>query len=297
MKYSRRVRLIGAVLVLFSLACSLPFNFTLPALTQTPPERPPGSPQPTSRPTQLDPEPISPPDTSTTLTPGEMPTESTDPADPPDLTGDYCEHPYLPMRVGATWNYEDNLGGDFGMTITGMTGDAALSEATVEAVIQSEGETVVFEFSWICTPECVSMPLTGFLGSTSVPTGTITGQTEGVLLPAMDGLTIESTWTYSHTVSFEPFQVGEPFIVTNSRFEDLSHAGFAPVSVPAGDFSDALRVLSHYFGQVNLVYIQLDYTGEATYSFVAGVGLVRYDDVQNGASSVMQLVDYDIPDP
>jgi len=220
-----------------------------------------------------------------------------EPTDTPELILDRCEHPYMPMREGATWTYEDGLGGTAVMTITSMSGDADRTEAFVETIIESEGETIVFEFTWICTPEGVAMPLTGFFGATSAPEGAISTEYEGIVLPALDNPVIESTWPYSYTLSFSAVQEGVEIGIVHSRSEELSFGGFTSVSVPAGDFNDALQILGSYVGRVTVLLYALDYTGEETMWFVEGIGVVRNDFSQNGEPSTLQLVDYDIPDP
>ncbi|HKZ70702.1 MAG TPA: hypothetical protein VJ020_11520, partial [Anaerolineales bacterium] len=63
-----------------------------------------------------------------------------------------CDHPYFPMRPGATWTYSSSEGSGYTWTVNSVSGD--LSNATASVTISFETGSITYD--WACTPEGIT---------------------------------------------------------------------------------------------------------------------------------------------
>ena len=60
-----------------------------------------------------------------------------------------CDHPYLPLRTGASWTYASNDGTLYLYTVTSVTGDTT----TARAQMSVTGPDTLVEHEWLCSAE------------------------------------------------------------------------------------------------------------------------------------------------
>ena len=243
----------------------------------------------------------------TTLPPGGTP-QPTDPAgavstEPaPGTTpgaGGYasqtaCDHPYFPLRQGATWTYAFEAG-SYTWTVVEVTGD--LSNATARMIMQWDDVTV--SYNWTCSTE----------GLTSYDFGNIVlGSNEGVmnfevinesgawLLPA-DQLALGATWDSAYTMQSTMEAGGQSMVTTTDSSQTSTVVGSESVVTDGGAF-DALRIDQSGSFRVEIAGLGIPpVTSESTGAMwlAYGVGMVRQETTSAGVATVMTLISYSIP--
>jgi hypothetical protein len=114
-----------------------------------------------------------------TLAPSPTPTATLPPA---PVAESACDHPYLPLRLGATWFYEPTLGeGPNIVTVTVNTVQGDTQSATAETT----------EYAYQC--DANGLTYSGL----RLPVGVITNLS-GVFLPPADQLAPGYTWNYAY---------------------------------------------------------------------------------------------------
>jgi hypothetical protein len=83
---------------------------------------------------------------SVEMTPGDE-IECQDTSAPPFTRQSACDHPYLPLREGATWTYAWTNGRSFTWRVTAVAGDAQRASARVTRTELAGGQT---EYVWTC---------------------------------------------------------------------------------------------------------------------------------------------------
>lgn len=117
------------------------------------------------------------------------PTEAAAPTEASAFVGaTACDHLYLPLKVGATWEY----GGAFKLvqTVTAVEGDSSMATATLSS---KAGDSLADTLTYICTPE-------GIRRGDSVYGGSDTYTNvfkEGVEVPPADLLAPGFRWSYT----------------------------------------------------------------------------------------------------
>lgn len=214
----------------------------------------------------------------------------------PVMAGNACDHPYMPIRPGATWSYVDGEGNSSQYVVKEVTGDANYAEAQVEAVIKGPDLTLNFFHTWTCDQEGIRAPLTALTGIQDDIQANIFGEQEGVLLPVVENLTFGNKWTYDTVMvmDFSSADIGS-MEVTNDRQEEFTSEKFSQVTVPAGEF-EALEISGMYTVTTDILFTTRTFNGTETLWFVEGVGLVK-DLVEQDGTSYIELVDYFIPAP
>ena len=216
-------------------------------------------------------------------------------ANPPVSAG-ACDNPYMPVIVGATWNYN----------LTGPTPDTYVhSILSVEADGFTEqdvfGSGVTRQGQWKCeNGNLIALNPSGG-GSASVTSeGTSvdfqTTALEGVTMPA--SLNPGDSWSQSLTLEGTQTVNNETMPVSNQVTQACTAAGVESVTVPAGTF-DAMRVEC----QVNMT-IPIDIAGSPfttpialnnTNWYALKVGLVKTVSTGSGLDSTTELTSYSIP--
>lgn len=205
-----------------------------------------------------------------------------------------CDHPYFPMRPGATWTY-DTPNGQNVWTVTSVTGDAQ----SANAVMTFTALDVQVTYNWACTAEggLVSYDFGSF---NVAELGTVVSlqvhNATGVWLPPASLLTVGYGWTnaYETTFTINSTDLGEGS-AQSATAESVTVTGAEPVN----------------FGGQTFDGVQLSRTGTQSYQIsiggfsgpghsvpinstmvlARGVGIVSIVD----DSTTTQLVSYSLP--
>lgn len=233
---------------------------------------------------------VPPPATETEIIP-EIPTDTPVPA------AHACNNPYLPVVVGATWNYK----------LTGPVPDT-FTHSVVSVESNSFVEQDVFDVgvtrqgTWNCeNGNLIALdPPSGASANVSTDNNvTVDFETKdlsGVTLPA----TIKAGDSWSQSLTLEGTQTinGTAFPASNQLASECKAIGIESATVPAGTF-DAMRVECQTTMNISLtmgdlpIQNTLDLTG--TNWYVENVGLVKTLTTGMGLDSTTELVSYNIP--
>ena len=218
----------------------------------------------------------------------------TEAANVPDASA--CANPYLPIIVGATWNY--NLTGPendtFTRSILAVNADGFTEQDVFGVGVTRQGE-------WKCeNGNLVALnPSGGGSASVSAEGTSVDFQTtaiEGVTLPS--SINTGDSWSQSLTLEGTQTINGESFPASNQVSQNCTAMGNESVMVPAGTF-DAIRVDC----QVTM-NITLDMGGNPLATTIAlnnsnwyaiKVGLVKTVSTGSGLDSTIELTSYSIP--
>lgn len=185
-----------------------------------------------------------------------------------------CDHPFYPVRDGASWLYSLSSGGSAAHTLAVDENGAF--------IIQVAGDQSTFTIDGKCTEDgIVIMNAPGASTTYSGEEGGSVVQTidmNGVTLPKE--LQVGKTWSQTINVT-----TGDS---TSTIQADYTAVGFENLTVPAGNFY-ALKV--EQSGYVKILGQTVDMHGFLWYA--EGVGTVR--SAMDGAPTV-ELVSYDIPE-
>ena len=203
-----------------------------------------------------------------------------------------CDHPYLPLRQGATWTYATSEG-NYDWTVSAVTGD--LEAAT--AVMDFTMDGVVITYHWNCTGDgMVSYDFGNVAasGEGAVADFKVTAS-EGTWLPPVELLVPGYTWVNNYTMETTVGGGGQSFSSVTDVSQNFSVAGFASTTSEAGTF-ETLSVNStgtYAATMTGLPGFTTSSTG--TTQFAYGVGMVRQESSSSGVSSTTTLVSYSIP--
>lgn len=218
------------------------------------------------------------------------------PTEAPLAAPNACDNPYMPIIVGATWNY--NLNGPTPDTYVHSILSVEASGFTEQDVF---GTGVTRQGTWNCeNGNLIALNPSGGNSSSVTAEGTSvdfkTTALEGVTLPA--SLNPGDTWSQSLTLEGTQTLNGEAFPASNQLTQNCTATGVESVTVPAGTF-DAMRVDC----QVNM-NITIDIAGSPfttpialvnTNWYALKVGLVKTVSTGSGLDSTTELTSYLIP--
>jgi hypothetical protein len=239
---------------------------------------PAANPSPTPIQPQEATENVLPPATETQIV-NEAPTDTAVPA-PSDHA---CNNPYMPIVVGATWNYKltGPLPDTFTHSILSVDESSFVAQDIFDVGVTRQG-------TWNCK--------NGSLIALDLPSGASanvntennvsvdfeTKDLSGVTIPAM--INTGDTWSQSLTLEGTQTINDVSFPASNQLTSDCKAIGVEPVTVEAGTF-DAMGAAP--------VQSTLNLTG--TNWYVENVGLVKTLTTGMGLDSTTELVSYNIP--
>jgi hypothetical protein len=201
-----------------------------------------------------------------------------------------CDHPYLPLRPGATWSY----GGDFPSTWTVESVSGNKQNATAHVTISfAEGS---FSLDWKCSPEGILYYQMGDLSASGIP-GVVNfnlKSSDGVTLPKQSVLTSGGSWNSSYTLSMDFNVPGYSGSYSMQSSESSTVGSPQKMSVAGGSF-DVIPVTSS--GTVTSSGGLADFSADYTTAvwFAKGVGIVRFESTSAGQSTVSELQSYSVP--
>ncbi|MCC6189465.1 MAG: hypothetical protein IT318_10540 [Anaerolineales bacterium] len=200
-----------------------------------------------------------------------------------------CDHPYFPLRQGATWTYSSEFG-DYTWTVTEVTGDLQNATATLQMAVLDGTIT----YHWNCSAEGVvsydfgNIAVSGAEGGMQMD---IVSSEGAWLLPA-DEMEAGASWTHSYSL-----QMASPdgLTITSEVSQSFTAAGLETTETEAGSF-ESLRVDGTAVNTTSIAGISTTSTDSSvTYWLAYGIGMVRSDSVTDGEVSSAVLVSYSIP--
>jgi hypothetical protein len=189
-----------------------------------------------------------------------------------------CDHPYLPLRAGATWTYSAPSGTQI-WKVRSVVGDQNAATAVVEVTAGSTSAT----YNWHCDKEGIRFYGIGFSGVNA----TISNET-GVALLAADKFLASAAWenSYTFTVSTQGASVATTVAGSNAASD------VTPQTTSLGTF-DTITVISNQTLTSNVNH-EVASAMQAT-TFAKGVGILKSQSIVNGQTSYTELTSYQIP--
>jgi hypothetical protein len=203
-----------------------------------------------------------------------------------------CDHPYFPMRSGASWTFASSEG-----TITWSIGDASGSTGSASAIMDIAFPAGSMTTHWTCTPAGIVSYDFGSISASGIGALVAMDVTDssGVWLPAEELLTPGYSWTNNYTTTVSAAAIGADVDMTSTTDETLTVVGMETVNVPAGTF-EALRVDSTSVSTFGGMMAGIpSMTTNSTYWYVEGVGIVRYVQRSADYSGGGDLASYSVP--
>ena len=206
-----------------------------------------------------------------------------------------CANPYIPIVVGATWNY--NLTGSVPDTFT-----RSIVSINEDGFIDQDafGTGVTRQSKWACDNGALTALDPG--GSTSnvtsenVSVDFQTTSASGVTLPAT--LNPGDTWSQAVTLEGTETINGETVPAKNEFTNTCTVAGRESITVVAGTF-DAIRVDCNTTMNITITMngspISQPISFTATNWYAEKVGLLKTVTAGNGLDSTVELTSYSIP--
>lgn len=247
---------------------------------------------------------VLPPD-ATPLAPVATAVASTDPTATPVSSGPVgpyvgqtaCDHPYFPMRPGATWTYHfvsPEYSGNYTMVVDSVTGDAETAEAKVTMTF----DTLVFNYTWTCTRtggiQSYDYAMGGGSGA-GMSVANVTG--EGYFLLPADQLLTNASWTYSSAGDITMEVAGTSMTGSNSMSATNTVVGVGGTYDYQGTtLSDVVVILSEQTSSVSIGGAAAPASETTTtLQFARGIGLVGSATASSDVSTSSTLVSYTIP--
>jgi len=210
-----------------------------------------------------------------------------------------CDHPYFPLRPGATWTYSASFG-TYVWTVDSVTGDTSQAEATVTNKF-AEGSVT---WHWQCSAAdgiasfdfgSVSLNETGRIVDMQV-----TSNTGAWLLPP-DQLIVGATWinNYEMTGKMNMTGAGENLEMASTVAQSFQLVSANPVTV-GGQAYDGLQIsqASDHNTRVSMPGFEVPPTtfqSTSQIEFAKGIGMVSSQSTSDGATETQTLVSYSIP--
>lgn len=211
-----------------------------------------------------------------------------------------CDHPYLPLRPGATWTYETSEGLII-WEVVDVQGD--MNEATAQLKV-TVGD-ISLDYQWQCTAG-QGLSAFDFANLTSAPVGldmtieqvSIDGQ---FLLPPQE-MVVGASWTaellgtvsYSQQIEEMSIEVtGDMKTVQQHTIASANPVEFDGQSVPGlqVDQASTITLMLSLMGTSTEQVIPID----NNYELGIGIGIVRQSSVTDFGTETMNLVSYSVP--
>lgn len=216
---------------------------------------------------------------------GSTPVAGSTSSGPSGLTGQTaCDHPYMPLRTGATWTYSAENGIQT-WTVLNVTGDQNQATADVQITFPEGSIT----YHWLCDAQGIRFYQIGGLdlsGSGGV-SAQITNE-KGVTLPGPALFVPGATWDHSYDMAIDmqgtsaSTSFAQSFTAGQVISQTYSYGTFDTITV-TGTNAMTISVLNQTF------------SGTQSMIFGKGVGLIQMSGVSEGTSYVSDLQSYHIP--
>ncbi|MGH2521317.1 MAG: FecR family protein, partial [Anaerolineales bacterium] len=209
-----------------------------------------------------------------------------------------CDHPYFPLRPGATWTYSTESG-PLTWTVTGVTGDTTSATAEMDWTIgQVQGQ-----YTWLCDTTGIVSYQFGSLSSSELGQFAVmnVNSHSGTWLPPAELLVPGYSWSNNYELQMQitlPEQ-SQQLTGINTNTEQYTVDSADPVSV--GDQTvDGLQIArtGTQSTQVQLPGVKVPPTTFeviGTFELGRGIGIVRMISRFEGQASTTELVSYSLP--
>lgn len=212
-----------------------------------------------------------------------------------------CDHPYFPMRSGASWTYTTSSG-TMTWSITSVTGDTNSAAAVMIADISTTSGGITVTYNWQCDAGGLNSYDFGQLSTSQF--GQIAsyelGDHSGTFLPPADVLVPGYSWTNTYTMKMSFTAPGaENMAGTTSVSDTYSVTGAEPVTF-GGQTYDGLQISESGSTdtQITLSGVEAPATHiDSTGAFVLarGVGIVHWTSTSAGSTNTTDLVSFNVP--
>lgn len=211
-----------------------------------------------------------------------------------------CDHPYFPIRSGASWSYTSDTGGII-WSVNSVTGDTSSATAEMAFTVME----VSGVFNWLCdSTGLVSYEFGGgvsFSGQGEIATIEVI-EASGVFLPPADVLVPGYTWQRAYTLQYEITVDGTTFPSTIAVSENFSVVGNEPVTFN-GETYPGLQIQSTSASTINVAVAvpggggSQSITTQATNALVyaRGVGIISSTSQGEGSTTQSNLVSFTLP--
>jgi len=211
-----------------------------------------------------------------------------------------CDHPYLPLRLGATWTF-DNDGEILTWEVIEVQGD----ENNATAVLRISVSDITLDSTWSCSAEeglsSYNFADYGF-GDLGADMSIELKSADGSFLLPADELLPGATWELymESTINFSQVAGDETLVVTGDMINVQSNE---VVGVDPDEF-DGQTVDGIQIQQANAIDLVLNMLGISTeQSFPAsnnfnlgrGIGIISQTSTSDFGTSTMNLISYNIP--
>jgi hypothetical protein len=202
-----------------------------------------------------------------------------------------CDHPYMPIRPGATWTYSTDSGQQT-WTVDSVSGD---TQSAVAAVIITIGEATI-TYSWNCSTAGIQIYQSMGLNTPDFsPVITITNES-GVVLPSAELLVPGYGWDYAYTMSASAQIEGTSFTMTNAisgsntvSSLQTTDTAFGSVEVLTVTGSDSTTISNSVLPSPTTI------NGTHTWQMAKGIGFLSSANNFDSGTSGIQLVSYNVP--
>jgi len=202
-----------------------------------------------------------------------------------------CDHPYFPLRQGATWSFSSE-GYSYSWTVSAVSGD--LNNATATFVMAFEGGSTSFE--WTCSSDGVYSYDVGTFTADALGTignYSVTSQS-GARFPPADELEAGSSWASEYTTTFETSVEGFSTTFTTQIQESHSAGAVQSLATGLGTF-DAIPISTTTTSTSTTDFGSFSSASSSVCWFARGVGMLSCDSDSEGFSSHVELVSYSVP--
>lgn len=230
-----------------------------------------------------------------------------------------CDHPYFPLRPGATWTYRERAQRyTVRWTVTDVEGDRQTATARMEALVEvpdpSMGENTRLEYTWRCSAEegIVSFDYVSLTNanrsSTEFRFEIVENEGEGVMLPPVARLTPGQSWNLTSRSTIRmvlPDGAGGPGIGDMGGTSETRVAYTVAEALPVtfvGATYDGLKLQQETEITINITIggvsagVPANTTAVTSTSMLArGIGYVLVDEIGGMDNAGMELVEYSIP--
>lgn len=211
-----------------------------------------------------------------------------------------CDHPYFPLRAGATWTYTNDLGEVTTWTVSNVSGDA--QRATAEMAWASSDISGVYH--WECDADGLR---TYDFGMVALVVGGLT-QSEvtnasGIFLPAADLLAVGYAWSDAFQFEANLGGQGAAFNIPVSVERAFTLTGLEPV-VFNGQTRDGLQISENLTQAMTFQTAapgagpgQITQTQTAFFEIelARGVGFTRMTSTMDSGTATTVLTGYTLP--
>jgi hypothetical protein len=212
-----------------------------------------------------------------------------------------CDHPYFPMRSGASWTYTTSSG-TMTWSISSVTGDTSSAAAVMNADISTSSGGVTITYNWQCDAGGLNSYDFGQLSTSQF--GQIASyelaDNSGAFFPPADVLVPGYSWTNTYTMKMTFTAPGaENMAGTTSVSDTYSVTGAEPVTF-GGQTYDGLQISESGSTDIQITVPGVEappthFDSRGTLVLARGVGIVHWTSTSAETTNTQELVSFNVP--